>query len=110
MEAGHACFCGGNGFAVAVSDEPVSDGKAAASFGKCGQVDGKYVAVAGLGGVLQGGIGHDDAGLAADIEFGQIVLCQPAYSGFVAQTQNSVVGQVVAVVDVADLDGYFCGK
>ena len=47
---------------------------------------------------------------AAGIGFAEAAGGQPAQARFVGQAQHGVVGQMVAVVDVADLYGDFGGK
>ena len=56
----------------------------------------------GLGTVLHGGIGHNQA-CAEGIGFATAMCGKKAQTGFVGDTQNGIVGEVVAVVEVADL-------
>ena len=55
----------------------------------------------GLGAVLHGGIGHNQAG-AEGIGFTAAVCSEKAQTGFVGDAQNGIVGEVVTIIEVAD--------
>ena len=55
----------------------------------------------GLGAILHGSISHNQAS-AKGIDFGTAVCSKKAQTGFVGDTQNGIVGEVVTIIEVAD--------